>query len=204
MPLKHVVLSKLFGNKWLLLRFSFSLIQYPLSPYRLHMSIVPEGIRDVFSGWCRAYNTRVFYHFKTHLSHFCSALHETQALSGKTAEFKLIVSRLEHEAFSSSTVPCYTDVKTLSSLPPFVSPAATGLRTHRWVTIVTVYYITAFYITCFLPVCPHSCCLKWAVKYYQIYIYFFVVKKNNGLSATPLQCCQVKTRAASLTQDDEA
>lgn len=117
------------------------------------------------------------FHFKTHLSHFCSVLDETQALSGKTEEFRLIVSRLEHERFSSSTVPCYIDVKTLSSLPPFVSPAATGLRTHRWVTIVTVYYITAFYITCFLPVCPHSCCLKWAVKYYQICIFFLLLRK---------------------------
>lgn len=80
------------------------------------------------------------------LVYFSDAFCETWAESGGIVVSRWIGSQLELERFSSSSFPSIhrfiPDVKTLSSLSTFVSPAATGLCYHRWVTIVTVFDIT--------------------------------------------------------------
>lgn len=86
---------------------------------------------------------------------------------------KWIWLQLEHESLLLPFIATFLMRKPrLPSLLSFVSPAATGLCRHRCVTIVTVFYITC-------SSWPNSCCLKWGVKYHQIYyIYFFIGEKK--------------------------
>lgn len=142
---QHVIIWKLFRtNNFYHIYFFFQNIFSKLLNIK-HCAIM--NVR-CFTDYYRIYNIwSTLPHLKTYLAHFYYVLDETRALSGGTVASRsnLITAWTAWKGFIflySSIRRYIADMRTHSSLPSFVSPAATGLSYHHWVTIVTASYIT--------------------------------------------------------------